>query len=394
MQPELNIGLFGHVDHGKTTLTKMLTGKWTDTHSEEIKRGITIKIGYADMEIRRCKKCGMYSNKKECPFCGSKTELKRKVSFVDAPGHESLMATAISASAVIDGALFIIAANEKCPQEQTKEHLMVLELLGVKNIVIVQTKVDVVSKERAIENYNEIKNFVKGTVAENAPIIPVSSTYNLNAHYVIEAIDKFIPTPKRDETKEPLAYIIRSFDINQPGKKVDEMVGGVLGGTIVQGVFRVGDEVEIAPGIKTESGYVRLSTKITSLKSGSEDLEEAKPGGLIAFGTLLDPSLTKSDLLAGRIMGLKGTLPNETSELRLKYSLLNRKDIENPLLKEGEPLLLNIHATPTSGVIVKLEKKRAIVRLKRPVIAVKGDKIAISRRIGQRWRLAGLGIVD
>ncbi|MEM2974187.1 MAG: GTP-binding protein, partial [Candidatus Micrarchaeia archaeon] len=130
MQAELNIGLLGHVDHGKTSVTKALTGTWTDVHSMEIKRGISIKLGYADAVFKRCKSCKgteAYTRKDKCKCGSGDLEILRKVSFVDAPGHETLMATVIAASSIIDGALLIIAANEPCPQPQTKEHKMLLE---------------------------------------------------------------------------------------------------------------------------------------------------------------------------------------------------------------------------------------------------------------------------
>ena len=93
VQSDVNIGLVGHVDHGKTTLTKALSGIWTDTHSEETKRGISIRLGYADIEFRKCPECDepeCYTTSEKCEHCGSETELIRKVSFVDAPGHETL----------------------------------------------------------------------------------------------------------------------------------------------------------------------------------------------------------------------------------------------------------------------------------------------------------------
>ncbi|MCH7605461.1 GTP-binding protein [Patescibacteria group bacterium] len=145
VQPELNIGLVGHVDHGKTTLTEALTGRWTDTHSEELKKGITIRIGYADTIFRKCKD-GHYTVQEKCDD-GSKAEQARVVSFVDAPGHESLMATMLAGATLMDGALLLIAANEEVPQPQTSEHLQALEITGIKHVVIVQNKIDLVNKE-------------------------------------------------------------------------------------------------------------------------------------------------------------------------------------------------------------------------------------------------------
>jgi len=211
--PEVNIGMVGHVAHGKTTLVEAISGKSTLMHSEELKRGITIRLGYADATFYKCKK-GHYSNSKKCSICFSDCEILRTVSFVDAPGHETLMATVLTGTALMDGAFLVIAANEKCPQPQTREHLTVLELVGIKNIIVIQNKIDLVSEERAGKSYEEIKNFLKGTSLENSPIIPVSAQQRVNIDLVIEAIEKFIPNPKREEEKDLRMLIARSFDIN------------------------------------------------------------------------------------------------------------------------------------------------------------------------------------
>ena len=124
-------------------------------------------------------------------------EFLRAISFVDAPGHETLMATMLSGAAMMQGALLLVAANEHCPQPQTKEHLMALSIIGVDKIIIVQNKIDIVTKEEALENYREIKRFVKGTIAENAPIIPVSAHHDVNIDKLIETIEKYHPDARR-----------------------------------------------------------------------------------------------------------------------------------------------------------------------------------------------------
>ncbi len=323
IQPVVNIGLVGHVDHGKTSMLLGLTGKWTDTHSEEVKRGITIKLGYADVTFYNCKDHG-FGREKKCDKC----EKQRAVSFVDAPGHETLMATMLSGSAIMDGALLLVAANEECPQPQTKEHLMALEIVGLKHVIIIQNKVDLVSKEEALNNYNQIKNFVKGTIAENAPIIPVSAKHNININYIIEAIQEFVPTSIRDESKDPLMFVARSFDVNKPGADISKLVGGVLGGSLKQGILKVGDKIEIGPGrLIQEKGvekWVNIFTDVVSLVTGNVNVESVRPGGSIALQTKLDPAIVKSDQLTGTVVGLVGKLPPVWTELKLEPHLLDR----------------------------------------------------------------------
>jgi len=218
------------VDHGKSTLLLKLSGRWTDTHSEEIKRGITIKLGYADATLYHCPEHGATGKQ---PCCAKATPT-RTVSFIDAPGHETLMATMLSGAAIMDGALLLITANEECPQPQTKEHLMALEIIGVKNIIIIQNKIDLVSKEDALKNYKQIKEFLKGTFAENAPVIPVSAQQEINLDKILEQLVAF-EIPKRDADSNPIFVVARSFDINKPGTDIKNLHGGVLGGILKKG---------------------------------------------------------------------------------------------------------------------------------------------------------------
>jgi len=400
--PEVNIGLVGHVDHGKTTLVAALSGVWTDRHSEEIKRGITIRLGYADATFRKCPECEppqAYTTERICPIHGVKTEILRTVSFVDSPGHEMLMATMLSGAALMDGAILVIAANEKCPRPQTKEHLMALEIIGVDKIVIAQNKIDTVPRERILENYREIKEFIKGTIAENAPIIPISAQQKVNIDALIEAIEETIPTPERDLDSPPLMHIARSFDVNKPGTKPENLIGGVVGGSLARGRLRVGDEIEIRPGIKDERGnWQPLHSEVVSIMASGRKVEEATPGGLIGVSTKLDPALTKSDGLVGNVLGHPNELPDVLTEFTMDVHLLERvvgveKEIKVEKIKMNEPLMLVIGTAVTLGTVTSARDDVAEVKLKRPVCAESGWRVAISRRVGGRWRLIGAGTI-
>src|SRR3989344_3930957 len=401
-QPAVSIGLFGHVDNGKTTLTRALTGKWTDTHSEEMKRGITIRLGYADADFYTCSQCkdvDMYTISATCPTCGGTAAFLRKVSFIDAPGHESLMATMLSGASIIDGALLLVAANEECPLPQTREHLMALEILGIKNIVIVQNKIDIVDEAQAVKNYEQIQAFVKGTIAEKAPIIPISAQHNVNISALIAALEQTIPTPTRDTTKDPLFFIARSFDINRPGTNIEALHGGVVGGALKQGVFHEGDEIEIRPGLGIEregkKQWYPITTKILGMHSGGHLLKEVHPGGSFGIMTALDPYYVKSDSLTGNVVGKKGKLPDVWSTLLLKPQLLKRvvgskEDLTVEPIKKLEPLMINVNSAVTVGIVTELKKDMVHVKLKIPVCCSKDDRLVISRMLGNRWRLIGV----
>ncbi|MBI3027399.1 translation initiation factor IF-2 subunit gamma [Candidatus Woesearchaeota archaeon] len=403
VQPVLNIGMVGHVDHGKTTLLERLSGKWTDTHSEELKRGITIRLGYADVTFRKCGKCegaSAYTTKEACPVCSTKTTPLRKVSFVDAPGHESLMATMLSGATIMDGALLLVGANEECPQPQTREHLMALQIIGIKNVIVVQNKIDMVSEEQAVRNYEQIKEFLKGTDFENATIIPISAQHRIGLHYLIQAIQECIPTPVRDSSKEPIMLIARSFDINKPGITPDKLVGGILGGSLKQGRLHADEIIEIRPGRsiteKNQQVWKPLTTRIVSLSAGGSSLESVDPGGSIGVLTALDPSIVKSDQLTGSIVGLPGKLPKVWSELILNVHLLQRvvgtkEELNVEPIKMSEALMLNVNSAATVGIVIELRKNRIKCRLKLPVCADAGSRVTVSRRIGNRFRLIGYG---
>jgi len=402
-QPEVNIGLVGHVDHGKTTLTQALTGEWTDRHSEELKRGISIKLGYADAAFYQCPNCPEplgYSIEPKCANCGGEAKFLRAVSFVDAPGHETLMETMLSGAAIMDGALLLVAANEPVPQPQTREHLYALDIIGVHKVVVVQNKIDLLSTEEAEKNYHQIVDFLKDSPISSAPVVPISANHRVNIDALIGAIQETIPTPVRDPKKPPLMYVARSFDINRPGTRPADLRGGVLGGSLIQGHLKVGEEIEIRPGPQgAASAHAEsLHTHVTSIISGGQEWDELHPGGLAAIGTSLDPALAKGDGLTGRLVGTAGTLPPVSQKIRLRATLLDRvlgaqREIKVEKIRTSEVLAVTVGTTIAAGKVTSARGDDVELALNRSVTVFPGSRVAISRKLNA-WRLIGYGIVE
>jgi len=396
--------MVGHVDHGKTTLTQALSGVWTDTHSEERKRGISIKLGYADTAFYKTVDGRFYAKGKHPEDRDdSDGELLRVVSFVDAPGHETLMAVMISGASIMDGAMLLIAATEKCPQPQTREHLAALQIAGIENIVVVQNKIDIVTRERAVESYGEIKEFLSGTIAEGAPIIPVSAHHDVNLDILIQAIEDVIPTPDRSSDETGLMYVARSFDTNRPGSRPVELQGGIIGGSIVEGSFRIGDSILIAPGrrVQGDDGWEPIRTTIESVKGGGIDLESVHAGGLCGIATPMDPVSTKADELSGQVMAREGELPPVWRDLDLNLELLDNmvsggEDSPEKIrpLQPNEMLMVNSATATSVGTVSSIKGSKATLQLRLPICAKSGSRITLSRRVGSRWRLIGHGSIS
>ncbi|MBU0957348.1 MAG: translation initiation factor IF-2 subunit gamma [Nanoarchaeota archaeon] len=386
--PMLNVGIFGHIDHGKTTLLQRLSGKWTDTHSEELKRGITIKLGYADAIIR--KKGDDYNIKEG--------DAVRYITFVDAPGHEMLMVTMLSGAAIIDAAILVVAANEGI-KPQTREHLIALDAKNINNIIVVQNKIDLVEKHEAVRNFKQIKDFLKGTIAENAPIIPVSAQQEVNINKLLEELCK-IDIPERDLKCDPMFIIARSFDVNKPGTKISDLQGGVLGGSLKCGTLKVGDEIEIKPGInykrENQIVYDTIKTKITKIFRGKYEIKEAIPGGSLALQTDLDPNVSKADSLSSQVVGTTGKLPEITFDVKLKLNLFDKvigtdEKIDVGVIKHNELLLLSLNTMISVGNVIKVTPEDIEIALKVPIIPFKGDKVGLARNLKGHWRLIGFG---
>lgn len=415
-QATINIGTIGHVAHGKSTVVKAISGVQTVRFKNELERNITIKLGYANAKIYKCDNCprpecfcSASSNREDefkCdrPDCNGKFKLLRHVSFVDCPGHDILMATMLNGAAVMDAALVLIAANESCPQPQTSEHLAAVELMSLKHLILLQNKIDLVKESQARAQEEQIRKFIQGTVAEGCPIIPISAQLKYNIHVLCEYIVKKIPIPERDFISPPRLIIIRSFDVNKPGSEVDDIKGGVAGGSILKGVLTVGMEIEVRPGIidKNELGKMEcypIRSRIVSLYADQNDLQYAVPGGLIGVGTKIDPMLTRGDRMVGHVLGAVGTLPEMYVELEITCHLLRRllgvrtegdkKGAKVQKLAKAEVLMLNIGSLSTGGRVVAVKGDMAKITLFTPVCIEIGERIALSRRVDRHWRLIG-----
>jgi len=395
-QPIINVGVLGHVAHGKSTLVKQVTGIRTQKHSNENKTGRTIKLGYANVKLFQCKQetCKWYYTQSssvtslQCtqPNCDNECILVNHISFVDAPGHEFLMTTMLNGAAVMDCAILVIAANEKVPQPQTQEHLIAAEIMGLTNILIVQNKIDTVTLDKAEQNRQEIKEWVKGTCAENSPIIPISAHRGDGLQNVIESLAQ-LDVCETQADENPVFACIRSFDVNKPGTPIDDLTGGVIGGTLLQGTLSIGDEIYIKPGLqKTDKSFIALKTIVTGIQSENNRLEKAIPGGLIALETTLDPRFTCKDNLVGAIVGVN--LPEISNQLTFKYFSL-----KGTKFHVGDIVKLTYLSRSVNAQIIDMPQKRTMtLTLQEPLCIInRCSKLSVSITVNRQFRLVGVG---
>ncbi|CAD6257881.1 unnamed protein product [Miscanthus lutarioriparius] len=336
-QATINIGTIGHVAHGKSTVVKAISG---------------------------------------------------------VQGHDILMATMLNGAAIMDGALLLIAANESCPQPQTSEHLAAVEIMRLQHIIILQNKIDLIQESAAMNQHEAIQKFIQGTIAQGAPVVPISAQLKYNIDVICEYIVKKIPIPERNFTSPPNMIVIRSFDVNKPGSEVNDIKGGVAGGSILKGVLRVNQKIEVRPGIvmKEESGRIKCTpiyTRIVSLYAEQNELQFAIPGGLIGVGTTMDPTLTRADRLVGELL----PPPEATGREAVRTSGTERASRVSKLAK-GEILMLNIGSMSTGAKVVAVKNDLAKPALTAPVCTNKLEKLALSRRIEKHWRLIGWGTIQ
>ena len=276
MNNNVIIGTAGHIDHGKTTLIKALSGIETDTTQEEKDRGMSINLGFAYFDLPSGKRCGV----------------------VDVPGHEKFIKNMLAGVSGINLVLLLVDSREGI-MPQTKEHVDILTLLGIENYIIVMTKIDLVEEEYRELVKEDIREFIAGTVLENSPIIEVDSISKKGLDNLLETIDKKTEDIEaKNIEKNARLNIDRSFQVK---------FGTVVTGTLTEGVVNVGDELVIYPkGIKTKVRNIQVHAKDvekayagqrTAINLANIKFDDVKRGDTLATAD----SLTKTYMLDSEI---------------------------------------------------------------------------------------------
>jgi selenocysteine-specific elongation factor len=261
------IGTAGHIDHGKSTLVKAMTGIDPDRLAEEKERGMTIDLGFAWLKLPN----------------------GREVSIVDVPGHEGFIKNMLAGVGGIDAALLVIAADESI-MPQTREHLAILDLLRVRRGVVALTKADLVDEEWLELVREEVSDLLATTTLANAPILPVSAVTRQGIPELLAELERMLDeAEERQDTARPRLPIDRVFTMTG--------FGTVVTGTLIDGSLKTGQEVEILPqGVKT---------RIRSLQTHRHSVDTALPGNRTAINLA---GIARSELARGNVVTLPGQL--------------------------------------------------------------------------------------
>lgn len=403
-QAVTNIGIIGHVANGKSTVVKNISGEATQRHSKEKEKNITIKLGYANAKIYQCPKCTApecyQSTTSEvfehyCSQCAEKCILVNHVSFVDCPGHHMLMATMLSGASVMNyNVLVESATNAKIPELQTMEHFEIANEANIPTMLICLNKLDLMIKQKnkIPDIIERIKGFTKSYGRNNIPIIPISGTHDINIDVVLEYISK-IPIPKKDLTDDFKMLVIRSFNVNKEKTKIDDLKGGVIGGSLMTGMIKLNDELIIYPGYTKKNqndsekkwSCYPLKSKALTINSGKNSLEYAIPGGLIGIQLDIDPSFTKSDDLVGNVIYNANRKNIKVYEqITLKYKKLTRKLTEyiseySNRFDMKEKIQINVNSNNIFSKIKNINENHIELELETPICLEIGDTVTISR---------------
>ena len=345
-QPITNIGCLGCVSDGKSTLVEKLTNVKTQRHSSEKNGNITIKQGYANMKIwqHNNKYYTTNSTFNEYIIDDEHAILVNHISFVDCPGHQDLMLTLLSSLCLMDAVIIVISVDKQIiKKQQLIQQLMAVKLANITNIIICLNKIDLVKKSIVLNRKIELDEILLKYNIKPLFIIPTSFNKNIGLDNIVISIMNILDIYSKKINEEPLFIISRSFDVNKPGVKWNDVLGGVLGGTLIKGSLSVGDIIKVQPGTDKP-----LLTKIISIKSEKLNLDKIVPGGLIGIGTNLDPFYCKNDALSGNIISTSNnTLTTYTDvSIEILNNDLEIYDLWKPKINEKIILLIGTRNSP------------------------------------------------
>jgi translation initiation factor 2 subunit 3 len=413
-QPILNLIMIGHVADGKSTLTKVVTGVKTQKHSKEKERNITMRLGYANAKIIKCLSCSEPENYQsvsslttvyKCSICNSDAELVNHVSFVDSPGHNSLMAVMLTGTSVADYSILVESVdNKEIPAPQTREHLISTQYANVPNAFVCLNKIDLRKIDDTRKSITELTAFLDTTTAKGTLIIPISASMGINIDIVCELLAKLVP-PERHLKMPFEMMIIRSFNANMPSTLIEDLKGGVIGGSILRGTIKTGSIVLIYPGYvikKSEIAdgskwyYKPIEAVVESILSEKTSIDEAISGGLIGIQLNIDPALTAEDKLAGQTMvdPKHENIGKVYEGIDIEYEEID--DLEHThVLNVNNKVIVNINSASISGTIQKINIKNDKFRIKivldKPLYAHIGDFVTISYIEGGLMEIMGKG---
>ena len=334
------IGTAGHIDHGKSTLVKALTGIDPDRLAEEKERGMTIDLGFAWLKLPG----------------------GREVGIVDVPGHEGFIKNMLAGVGGIDAALLVIAADEGI-MPQTREHLAILDLLGVRRGVVALTKADLVDEEWIELVREEVAEQLKPTTLASAEIIPVSAYTGEGLPELVAQFERiFDETEDRQNIARPRLPIDRVFTMTG--------FGTVVTGTQLDGVFKTGQEVEVQPQ--------GLKTRIRSLQMHRRQVEVTTPGNRVAMNLA---NVSRNELERGNVVALPGQL-QRTMLIDVRLQLL--ADVARPL---GHNTQIDFYSgsqeVPAKVRLLDVEELKpgksalAQIRLRSPAVVARRDRFIL-----------------
>jgi translation initiation factor 2 subunit 3 len=279
--------------------------------------------------------------------------------------------------------------NKTFPAPQTIQHLEAIESNNIPNVAMVLNKVDLVNEITTFEKIDILKDFIKKYKAKENPIIPISATFDINIDVICEILAK-LKVPSRELEPEKLRMnIIRSFNINLPGTKIDNLKGGVVGGSIIKGTINLNDTIYIYPGMIYEDKYEPLKAKVLTIFSEKTPLQSAVCGGLIALGLDIDPGLTGDDALVGNVIKINNKFDELNQFYVTKKIKLDIKYFENfnqEMLNSNNKFILNINMNN-----IQAEIEDTYFVFEKPIYIEKEDMITISIKNHEGLQVIGTG---